>query len=184
MAGHLHRRVGIRGVSPIKGNAEAGFLLPLASLASLVMLLGCLSMQSMTLQNAQRLAALSRLRQAEDSSMSAAQQLVAALQGQHRCLLPLALEQWTTAACISAEQLQALARGEVNSTPYELVGWRPQANATLATEPAAEAGAELLLELRPLDGQQALRSAFAVALQGNPAAVKDLRPLGLRGIAP
>ena len=184
MAGRLDRRGGIRGVSPNKNKAEAGFLLPLASLASLVMLLGCLSMQSMTLQNAHRLAALTRLRQAEDSSMSAAQQLVAALQSQHRCLLPLPLEQWSTAPCISAEQLQLLTRGEVNAMPYQLVGWRPQASATLATEPAAEAGAELLLELRPLDGQPTLHSAFAVALQGSPATVKDLHPLGLRGIAP
>ncbi len=158
--------------------------MPLASLASLVMLLGCLSMQSMILQNTQRQAALSRLRQAEDSLSTAAQQLVAALQSQHRCLLPLALEQWSTADCISATQLQGLSQGEVNAVPYQLVGWRPLASATLATEPAAESRAELLLELRPLEGQPALRSAFAVALQGSPPAVRDLRPLGMRGIAP
>ncbi len=184
MAGRLDRRGGIRGVSPNKNKAEAGFLLPLASLASLVMLLGCLSMQSMTLQNAHRLAALTRLRQAEDSSMSAAQQLVAALQSQHRCLLPLPLEQWSTAGCISATQLQDLVRGEVNAVPYQLVGWRPQANATLSAQPAAAAAAELLLDLHPLDRQPSRRSAFTVALQGNPPVVRDLRPLGLRGIAP
>lgn len=184
MADRRHQARRIPGPQRL-GDAEAGFLLPLASLVSLVMLLGCLSMQSMTLQNAERLAALLRLRQAEDSLSSAAQHLVAALQSQHRCLLSLPLEQWSAASCISASQLQGLAQGEVNAMPVQLVDWRPQTSASQATEPAAAAAAtaELLLELRPPDGQPALRSAFAVALQGSPPAVRDLRPLGLRGVA-
>ena len=163
---------------------EAGFLLPLASTASLVLLLGCLSLQTLTLQNAHRLASLSRLRTAEDRLMSSAQQLVALLQSQHRCLLSLPLDQWSTANCVSAGQLSALAQGEVQSVPYQLVGWQPQASSSVATAGPSAAGAELLLELMASDGQPALRSAFAVALQGNPPQVSDLRLLGLRGIAP
>jgi hypothetical protein len=160
--------------------SEAGFLLPMASMASLILLLGCLSIQSVTLQNAWRLAALSRLRGAEDSLMSAAQHLVGALQSQHSCLLYLTLEQWSRAGCISAAQLSGLAQGEVQSVPYQLVAWQPLAAPALAKA----VGVELLLELRPPDGQPALRSAFAVALQGSPPRVTDLRLLGLRGTAP
>lgn len=173
----------VRGV-PLQAVPEAGFLLPLASTASLVLLLGCLSLQTLTLQNAHRLASLSGLRQAEDRLMSSAQQLVAALQNQHRCLLTLPLEQWSAASCVSATQLPLLAQGEVQSVPYQLVGWQPQASSSVATAAPSEAGAELLLELKASEGQPALRSAFAVALQGNPPQVSDLRLLGLRGISP
>jgi hypothetical protein len=164
--------------------SEAGFLLPMASMVSLLLLLGCLSIQSVTLQNAWRLAALSRLRGAEDNLMSAAQHLVGALQSQHSCLLSLRLEQWSKAGCISAAQLPDLAQGEVQSVPYQLVAWKPQAATALVTADPSAVGVELLMEVRPPDGQPALRSAFAVALQGSPPRVKDLRLLGLRGTAP
>ncbi len=184
MTGRPLRRFGRPGLGSAPAGAEAGFLLPIASLASLVLLLGCLSIQSLTLQNARRLAAVSRLRLAEDSLMSASQLLVATLQSQHSCLLPLALEQWVGAGCVRAGELPSLTRGEVNAVPYELLSWQPRATAALPAPTATSAGAELLLELRPPDGQPALRSAFAVVLQGSPPRVRDLRLLGLRGIAP
>ena len=183
MAARHHRWFGrYRCCSPGRGIAGV-FLVPLASLASLVLLLGCLSMQSVALQNARRLAALARLRQAEDSLMSAAQLLVARLQSQHRCLLPLALARWSAGGCASTSQLSDLARGEVDSVPYQLLAWQPQANAALPAV-AGPDGAELLLELRPRHGEPALRSAFAVGLEGSPSRVRDLRLLGLRGTAP
>jgi len=178
------RRFGGPGLGSGPAAAEAGFLLPIASLVSLVLLLGCLSIQSFTLQNARRQAALSRLRQAEDSLMSAAQMLVATLQSQHSCLLPLALEQWSGAGCLPAGELPGLTQGEVNAVPYQLLSWQPRASPALPSASETSAGAELLLELRPPDGQPALRTAFAVVLQGSPPRVRDLRLLGLRGIAP
>ncbi|MFZ0408593.1 MAG: hypothetical protein WAM11_10855 [Cyanobium sp.] len=184
MTARPHRSLGMPAVFRPRSIPATGFLLPLASLASLLLLLGCLSMQTVALQSAQRLAAVARMRQAEDNLMSAAQQLVASLQRQYPCLLPLALDQWSGAACVNATQLTSLARGDVNAIPYQLVGWRPQAVAAdpLGADPVA--GAEMLLELRPSDGKPPLRSAFAVALQGLPPQVRDLRLLGLRGIAP
>jgi hypothetical protein len=184
MTGHRVRRVGLpRGCRP-RGAPEAGFLLPLASTASFVLLLGCLSLQTLTLQNAHRLASLSRLRVAEDQLMSSAQHLVALLQSQHRCLLTLALDQWSTASCVSPAQLPVLAHGEVQAVPYQLVGWQPLATTEVAPADPAETRAELLLELKAANGQPALRSAFAVALQGTPPQVRDLRLLGLRGTTP
>ena len=184
MTGHHCRRVRVGRGFWLQAAPQAGFLLPLASTASLVLLLGCLSLQTLTLQNAHRLASLSRLRTAEDHLISSAQQLVAALQSQHRCLLTLPLDQWSTASCISAGQLPVLAQGEVQSVPYQLVGWQPQATSAAALGEPAKAGAELLLELKASAGQPALRSAFAVALQGNPPQVSDLRLLGFRGALP
>ena len=181
MAGRPRRWFGRLGLGSAPAAAEAGLLLPIASLASLVLLLSCLSMQSLTLQNARRLAALSRLRQAEDSLMSAAQLLVATLQTRHACLLPLALELWSGAGCVRAAELPGLTQGEVNAVPYQLLSWQPKAMSALSE---TSTGAELLLELRPPDGQPALRTAFAVVLQGSPLRVRDLRLLGLRGIAP
>ena len=116
--------------------------------------------------------------------MSSAQHLVALLQSQHRCLLTLALDQWSTASCVSPGQLPVLAQGEVQAVPYQLVGWQPLATTGVAPADSAETRAELLLELKAANGQPALRSAFAVALQGTPPQVRDLRLLGLRGTTP
>ncbi|MFN5162956.1 MAG: hypothetical protein ACK5IA_13955, partial [Cyanobacteriota bacterium] len=60
-----------------RGNfREAGFALPLASGAALLLVLGSLSLQTLSLQGRLRTVAQLRLRQAEDGLASGAQQLV------------------------------------------------------------------------------------------------------------
>jgi hypothetical protein len=155
---------------------EAGFALPLASGAALLLLLGSLSLQTLSLQGRLRTVAQLRLRQAEDGLASAAQQLVGDLNRQHPCLLALPLNAWAEPqglACADAFRQAALRRFSVLGQSVELVAWQPS-------------GSQVALQLvsAAAAGQPPRRAAFAVQLAGTPLQAQLLRELGLRGATP
>lgn len=158
-----------------------GFLLPISALASLLLLLGSLSLQSLSLQGRLRGEAEQRLQEAEDRLVSAAQMLVATLQLRHACLLPLPLERWPVAGCASAAELEGLARGEVLGSRWRLLSWHPEP--PLAAAGVPQQRLQLQLALVPEGSAPAWRAAFLLRLVGQPWRVQDLRPLGLRGSA-
>jgi hypothetical protein len=116
--------------------AAAGFLLPLASGAALVLLLTGLSLQAAVLHQRELAAEALRQRQEEDALASAAQRLVAQLDGPYRCLQALPLPQWSAAApaCaapITAAQLAALQEPREAGLPLRLLAWEPGAQTTV-----------------------------------------------------
>jgi hypothetical protein len=150
-------------------------MLPLAVGASLVLLLGSLSLQTLVLQR--RLGVLREEQRGlqEDALASAAQQLVAALNRDHPCLLTLPLERWGSDGlpCASPEQQRSLAQGG-GSGLWRLIDWQPQA-----------LRAQALIELEPgSPAQPARRGSFAVPLQEEPLQGQAPRLLALRGVAP
>ena len=159
----------------------AGFLLPLAAMLSLLLLLGSLSVQAVSLQGRLRSSAERQLQASEDRLDSAAQLLVARIQLRHACLLPLALEQWAGAGCADAADLEQLLRGEMFGADWQLLRWQPVG----AAQGAAAAEQRLTLEIGlAAQGQEPSRRAgFELRLAGLPWRVQELRPLGLRGEA-
>lgn len=108
---------------------QAGFVLPLALAASLVLLLSSLSLQAAVLQS-RRLQASSRsLQQAEDGLASAAQRLTAALQGSGRCLRGLPSAQWLLLPlppdCPAGFDPQGLLQLQVGGQVVQLLSWEP-----------------------------------------------------------
>jgi hypothetical protein len=148
---------------------------------SLLLLLGSLSVQAVSLQGRLRGSAEQQLQTSEDRLVSAAQLLVARIQLRHACLLPLAMEQWADAGCADALELEQLRRGEVFGVGWQLRRWQP------APPPVDTPTAEQRLTLEiTLDGrgQEPSRHAgFELRLAGLPWRVQELRPLGLRGEA-
>jgi hypothetical protein len=166
---------------PTLSAPTAGFLLPLAAMLSLLLLLGSLSVQAVSLQGRLRGSAEQQLQASEDRLTSAAQLLVARIQLRHACLLPLALEHWAGAGCADAAALEGLRRGEVFGADWQLLRWQPVA----APQGAAAAEQRLTLELA-LDGrgrERRRRAVFELRLAGLPWQVQELRSLGLRGEA-
>jgi hypothetical protein len=159
----------------LRQGRDRGFILPLAFGASLVLLLGSLSLQTLVLQRRLGLLREEQRGHQEDALASAAQQLVAALNRDHPCLLILPLQRWGSDGlpCASPEQQQALARG-AGGGPWRLLDWQPQV-----------LRAEALIEVD--SGSPALpprRGSFAVPLQEEPLQGQAPRLLALRAVAP
>lgn len=150
---------------------------------SLLMLLGSLSVQAVSLQGRLRGEAERELQTSEDRLISAAQVLVARLQERHPCLLPLALEQWPAGGCASATELALLQRGEALGVGWQLLRWQPITGLPRTAEPAQRrVSLEIGLERRGRAPSR--RAGFELRLAGLPWRVQELRPLGLRGEAP
>jgi hypothetical protein len=168
--------------APLRRQRSAGFLLPLTALLSLLLLLGSLSVQAVSLQGRLRGDSERQMQTSEDQLASAAQLLVARLQERHPCLLPLALEQWAGAGCASASDLAQLRRGEVFDTGWQLLRWQPGPSPRGTAEPAQQRlTLEIALEARGRAPRR--RAGFELRLTGMPWRVLELRPLGLRGEA-
>jgi hypothetical protein len=152
---------------------------------SLLLLLGSLSVQAVSLQGRLRGSAEQQLQVSEDRLASAAQLLVARIQLHHACLLPLALEQWAGAGCADATDLEQLLRGEVFGADWQLLHWQPVGAAQGAAAAAAAAEQRLTLEiaLAAQGLEPSRRAGFELRLAGLPWRVVELRPLGLRGEA-
>jgi hypothetical protein len=164
------------------GTAAAGFALPLAVAAAMVLLLASLATQSALHQSRQRNAAALAQRHLEDGLASAAHRLVAQVVSRHPCLLALPLEHWPHAgvSCADAAQQRALREGEIGTQTYRLLAWVP---AGAAAEPLPS---RVHLELVPRSAADApaSRAAFALDLLPEPLRVQGLRELGLRGVLP
>jgi hypothetical protein len=165
------------------GAPTAGFLLPLAAMLSLLLLLGSLSVQAVSLQGRLRGSAERQLQASEDRLASAAQLLVARIQLRHACLLPLALEQWAGAGCADEADLEQLLRGEVFGADWQLLRWQPVGTAQGAAAAAAEQRLTLEIGLAAQGQEPSRRAGFELRLAGLPWRVQELRPLGLRGEA-
>ncbi len=181
--------------------ASAGFLLPLASTASLVLVLSSLSLQAMALQERRQVAMRQRLQGREDRLLAAAQAVAGGLQRRHRCLIALPQAAWVlpgqqASACAKEGDVQALMTGEspVAAAPYSLLQYCPQLapppeppdqssadpEAPQLPEPMLEA--QLLLEILEQDGA-AYRSAARLLWSWGPGPTPRLRGfqhLGLR----
>jgi hypothetical protein len=169
-------------IQPLGQHAEAaGFALPLAIAAALVLLLASLASQSALLQARLRNSAARAERQLEDGLASAAHRLVAQVVTRHPCLLSLPLEHWPRAGadCADAAQQGALREGQIPALAYRLLAWQP----ATAAEPALPS-VHLELASRPAPGTPAWRGAFALELHGDARRVRGLRELGLRGTRP
>ena len=159
-----------------------GFVLPAASLMSLLLLLSSLSVQAVSLQGRLLGSTALRLQEAEDRLASAAQVLVARIQLRHPCLLGQALEQWTAADCVGDADLAPLRQGEALGSAWQLKRWQPEATANGMTPPQQRLMLEIALQ--PTGSEPGLRAGFELRLTGPPWQVRELRPLGLRGEMP
>lgn len=163
-----------RRIQPPSG--EKGFVLPLAFGVSLMLLIGAFSLQTLALQARLGLRRVETRALQEDALATAAQQLVAALNLRHPCLLALPLQQWTREGllCASALQQQALAEGSAGAARWRLIDWQP-----------APRGASLQIELDALAPDvPRRRGSFVVALQSEPLRAQPPRLLALRGVVP
>jgi hypothetical protein len=116
--------------------AQAGFVLPLASVAALMLLLSSLSLQTVSLQARRQLALQLRQRQQQDVLSSAAQHLLGRLKRHHGCLLDLPASDWAQAPCLAGMPVEAIRQGQVGVHRYRLLSYTPDA-----------AGAQLQLAL-------------------------------------
>ena len=152
-------------------------MLPFSLAVSLLMLLSSLSLQALVLQGRSLEAVRERRRLQEDRLMAAAQQLAGALQRRHRCLLPLAAEQWQQAGCVGGDDaLAALQAGVAADQPWQLAGYRPRPDGG-----AGGGSADLLL--RAGGSQAAYAVHWRAPADGGPPALLAVQELGLTGAA-
>ena len=137
-------------------DAHAGFVLPLASAASLVLVLSSLSLQSLALQSRSRVRSQWLQRQQSDALASAAQQLAVQLEGPGQCLL-----RGPSQACGAGPDPAGLLP---KSSPAQVSGWIL----------AAPGAAQVRLHLR----DTAVARSFAVAFDPSSGRVLQLRSLG------
>jgi len=154
---------------------QAGFLLPVAFGVSLLLLLGSLSLQTVVLQARLGLRLQEERGLQEDALAAAAQQLVAAINRDHPCLLSLPLERWSQEglACASAGQQQALTRGVSAEARWQLVGWEPLAERVQA-----------VIDLEPARTAVGRRGRFVAGLLGTPLRAQAPGPLAPSGVRP
>lgn len=153
------------------------YLMPLAAGAAGLLLLFSLSLQGLAVGERLQVNTLERVRREEDVLVSAAHQLLAALNGPHRCLLALPLARWPAegSACASPEALAMLYRVEVWSVPVRLLRWEPGAGGRTA---------ELELELESEEARPPRRGRFQTRLAEDPPRAVDLRGRDLAGALP
>jgi hypothetical protein len=115
--------------------AEAGFLLPLALSASLLLLLSSLSLQLAVLHSRRLQQAAAATVQSDDALLSAAHQLTAALQGPYRCLRAWPSAAWRAGAlpleCPPGLDLAPLLEPRQQEQTVRLSSWQPSADGGL-----------------------------------------------------
>lgn len=124
--------------------AEAGFLLPLAMSASLLLFLSSLSLQLAVLHSRKLQQAATANVRAEDALASAAHQLAAALQGPYRCLRPWPSSSWRAGALSLACPLGLdpgpLLAPNQQEQVVRLSSWQPTADGGLLELQLGDAG--------------------------------------------
>ena len=145
-----------KGRRLLRQDGHAGFVLPLASAAALVLVLSSLSLQTLALQSRSRVRSQWLQRQQSDALASAAQQLAVQLEGPGQCLL-----RGPSQACGAGPEPAGLLP---NSSPAQVSGWFL----------AAPGAAQVRLRLR----DTALARSFAVAFDPSSGRVLQLRSLG------
>lgn len=134
-------------------------MVPLAMAGSLVLLLSSLSLQGMVLQGRQLQALEGARQRREDRLASAAQVLVAQLQGSASCLRPLPSSGWIRGAlppeCPPELDPDALRRSTVDGSAVELIQWDPTQEPAELLFQEADSGRRGRFQLRAT-GLQAL----------------------------
>ncbi|MEB3301746.1 MAG: hypothetical protein VKN56_07220 [Cyanobacteriota bacterium] len=153
------------------------YVMPLAVAGAGLLLLMSGALHSLAMQERLQLSALERLRREEDLLVSAAHQLLAALNGPHQCLQALPLARWEAdgGACASVEEVAALRQSQVMAVPVRLLAWQPRADGLAA---------ELELALAAAPGRGARRARFGLQLAGLPSQAVNLRPRFIGGGLP
>jgi hypothetical protein len=157
--------------------AAPAFGMPLAVGATGILLLLSLALHGVAMQEWLQVGALMKLRHEEDLLASGAHQLLAALNGPHRCLLALPLARWEAegGACASPAAVAALKEAQVLTVSVRLLAWEPQ---------GAQHTAAFELSLEGAAGRAARRGRFGARLAGVPPQAVDLRPRSLAGALP
>jgi hypothetical protein len=158
------------------GTGTAGFVLPLATLAGMVMVLSSLSLLGTALAGRQAQVAEERRRQDEDALNSAAQVVVDRLQTSHACLAPFPSNQWDPLPSSCLQQ------GPIDLAQVRQVGDGKKSTRLLEWQPRA-ASARLRLQLTnaqaPGQSLSARRSgSFLLELEPQTARVIGLRQEG------
>ena len=134
-------------------------MVPLAMAGSLVLLLSSLSVQGMVLQGRQLQALELRRQQGQDRLASAAQVLIAKLQGPASCLRPVASSGWIRGAlppgCPAELDPDSLRHPMVDCSAVELIHWDPTTEPPELWLQEAPAGRQSRFRLRA-SGLQAL----------------------------
>jgi len=134
-------------------------MVPLAMAGSLVLLLSSLSLQGMVLQGRQLQALELRRQQGQDRLASAAQLLVAQLQGPASCLRLLPSSAWIPGAlppgCPAELDPDSLRHPMVDGSAVELIQWDPTTEPPELWLQEVPAGRQGRFQLRPT-GLQAL----------------------------
>ena len=128
-------------------------MVPLAMAGSLVLLLSSLSVQGMVLQGRQLQALELRRQQGQDRLASAAQVLIAKLQGPASCLRPVASSGWIRGAlppgCPAELDPDSLRHPMVDGSAVELIQWDPTTEPPELWLQEAPAGRQGRFQLRP-----------------------------------
>lgn len=134
--------------------------MPLALGVSGVLLLMSFTLHGMAMQERVQVGARERQQREDDLLISAAHQLLAALNTSHPCLLALPLAQWELqgAACASPAAVAALKTSQVMSRPVQLVAWQPGG-------PGQVGQVALQLETEP--GRPGRKGRYGVRLLGS-----------------
>lgn len=155
---------------------SAGFVLPLATLAGMVMVLSSLSLLGTALAGRQAQVAEERRRQGDDALTSAAQLVVDRLQTSHACLAPYPSSQWQPlpASCLQKgpiDPAQVLQPGE-GETAARLLEWQPGTD-------SARLRLQLATALPPGQSPSVRRSgSFQLELEPQTARVLQLQRVG------
>lgn len=162
---------------PSPRTAAPGYALPLAVGATGVLLLLSLTLHGMAMQERLQVGAQERVQREEDLLASGAHQLLAALNGPHRCLLTLPLSRWEVdgSACASPAEVAALKQAQVLGVPVRLQTWQPGLDGQTA---------QLALRLEAGPGRGARQGRYGVQLVGSPVQVGVLGPKLLGGAQP
>ena len=165
------RRLLPRRISPLRRPRAAapGYAMPLAVGASGVLLLMSLTLHGMAMQERLQVGARERQQREEDLLLSAAHQLLAALNASHRCLLALPMAQWEQqgAACATPAAVAALKNAQVMARPVRVLAWQPGGNGQTA---------QLALQLEPGNSQPKRKGRYGVRLTGSPPQGAQLGP--------
>lgn len=154
--------------------AAPGYALLLALVATGVLLLLSLTLHGMAMQERLQVGALEREQREEDLLASGAHQLLAALNGPHRCLLTLPLARWEAegAACASPAAVAALKQARVMGVGVRLLDWQPGVDGQTA---------HLALQLEAGPRRGARQGRYKVLLEGSPVQAAELGPRLLGG---
>ena len=141
LAGRPTCGLGRRGVR-MDISGEAGFMLPLAVLMSLVLLLGSLSVQGVVLQHQMSNSILLKSRTQEDGLASSAQVVAGALQLSGNCLIKKDYRKWDDEECYSANSSYltgSIAGGTYQVTDYQYSQSDSDADLTISWNPGSGA---------------------------------------------